>query len=93
MLVLIGIVITVITQSSSAGVAMALVALGTDAISFPQAAALVIGMNVGTTFTAVLATIGGSTAMRQTGFAHVVYNLVTGAIAFLLLGPLTRVSR
>jgi len=86
-LVLIGIAITLVTQSSSAGVAAALVALSAGAISFPQAAAMVIGMDVGTTFTAVLATLGGSTASRQTGYAHVVYNLFTGTIAFFLLGP------
>lgn len=86
-LVLIGIAITLITQSSSAGVATALVALEAGVISFPQAAAMVIGMDVGTTFTAVLATVGGSTAMRQTGLAHVIYNLMTGLLAFALLGP------
>lgn len=84
-LVLIGVAITLVTQSSSAGVATALVALTAGAISFPQAAALVIGMDVGTTFTAALATVGGSRAMRQTGFAHVVYNLITGVSAFALL--------
>jgi len=86
-LVVIGIAITLVTQSSSAGVAGALVALNAGAISFPQAAAMVIGMDVGTTFTAVLATLGGSTASRQTGYAHVVYNLLTGTLAFFLLGP------
>lgn len=84
-LVLLGIVITVITQSSSAGVAFALVALGTGTIALPQAMALVIGMDVGTTFTAALATLGGSNASRKTGYAHVVYNVMTGAMAFLLL--------
>ena len=72
-LVLIGVAITLVTQSSSAGVATAMVALSAGAVSFPQAAAMVIGMDVGTTFTAYLATIGGSTAMRQTGYAHVIY--------------------
>lgn len=89
LLLLIGVAITMVTQSSSAGVATAMVALGAGAISFPQAAAMVIGMDVGTTFTAVLATVGGSTAMRQTGFAHVLYNLMTGVMAFLLLVPYT----
>ena len=86
-MVLIGVAITVITQSSSAGVAAALVALGAGAISFPQAAALVIGMDVGTTVTAVLATIGGGTATKQTGYAHVIYNLFTASVAFFLLIP------
>ncbi|MFC3614743.1 Na/Pi cotransporter family protein [Lutimaribacter marinistellae] len=81
----IGILITLVTQSSSAGVATALAALGAGAINFPQAAALVIGMDVGTTFTALLATVGGSTMTRRTGVAHVIYNLMTAAMAFLLL--------
>ncbi|TNE58692.1 MAG: Na/Pi cotransporter family protein, partial [Alphaproteobacteria bacterium] len=89
-LVALGALITVITQSSSAGVVTALAALGVGAISFPQAAAMVIGMNVGTTITAVLATIGGSTASRRTGYAHVLFNILTGLIAFALLTPLGR---
>lgn len=87
LLVLIGVLITLVTQSSSAGVAAALVALASGTISFPQAAAMVIGMDIGTTFTAALATVGGSTATRQTGYAHVIYNLFTGTVAFFLLGP------
>ncbi len=86
-LLLFGVLITMVTQSSSAGIATALAALGAGAINFPQAAALVIGMNVGTTFTAVLATLGGGTMAKRTGIAHVVYNVMTGAIAFFLLGP------
>lgn len=91
-LVLIGMLITVVTQSSSAGVATALAALGAGAINFPQAAALVIGMDVGTTFTAALATIGGGTMARRTGYAHVIYNVMTGVMAFFLLGPFQLVA-
>lgn len=86
LLVLIGAALTAVTQSSSAGVATALVLLGSGAISFTQAAALVIGMDVGTTVTALMATFGGSRAMRQTGVAHVAYNVLTGAMAFAILG-------
>lgn len=87
LLVAIGIIITLITQSSSAGVATALVALSAGTISFPQAAAMVIGMDVGTTFTAALATLGGGLATRRTGLSHVIYNLLTGLMAFCLLSP------
>ncbi|UWQ85652.1 Na/Pi symporter (plasmid) [Leisingera caerulea] len=86
-LVALGVLITLVTQSSSAGVATALAALSAGAVNFPQAAALVIGMDVGTTFTAVLATLGGGTMARRTGVAHVIYNLMTGVMAFFLLGP------
>ncbi|WDE01438.1 Na/Pi cotransporter family protein [Thalassomonas actiniarum] len=88
-LVALGILITVITQSSSAGVAAALTALYAGAVNFNQAAALVIGMDVGTTITALMATIGTSGGARRTGWAHVVYNLLTAIAALLLLTPYT----
>ncbi len=87
LLVLLGLVITIVTQSSSAGVATALAAVHTNTISLNQAAAMVIGMDVGTTATAALATIGGNVQARRTGFAHVIYNTLTGIGAFLLLTP------
>lgn len=87
LLVGIGIVITLVTQSSSAGVAMAMTALSVGAINFPQAAALVIGMDVGTTATAVIASIGSSEAARRTGFSHTIYNLFTAVAALLMLSP------
>ena len=86
-LVLIGMLFTAITQSSSAGVAAALTALFTGLISFEQAAAMVIGMNIGTTVTAALATIGGSVDARRTGYSHVIFNLLTSIFAFVLLTP------
>lgn len=89
LLVLLGIAITLVTQSSSAGIATAITAVHAGTISFPQAAALVIGMDVGTTATAALATMGGSTAVRRTGFAHVIYNVMTGIAAFWLVVPYT----
>ncbi|MGI9516167.1 MAG: Na/Pi cotransporter family protein [Pirellulaceae bacterium] len=89
LLLLIGVAFTLVTQSSSAGIATALVAVHAGTINFPQAAALVIGMDVGTTATAALATIGGSTDVRRTGFAHVIYNCMTGLGAFLLIAPYT----
>ncbi len=91
LLVLIGVGVTVVTQSSSAGMATALVAVHAGTITFPQAAAMVIGMDVGTTATAALATIGGTTDVRRTGFSHVIYNLLTGCMAFLLLNPYTQI--
>ncbi|NEQ48117.1 MAG: Na/Pi cotransporter family protein [Leptolyngbya sp. SIOISBB] len=86
-LVSLGIVATIITQSSSAGVATTLAALYAGAINFAQAAALVIGMDVGTTVTAVIATLGGSVDARRTGMSHVLYNVITGAIALTLITP------
>lgn len=91
-LVLAGVAMTLLTQSSSAGVAMALSALDAGAITLPQAAALVIGFDIGTTGTALLAALGGSVGMRRTGLAHVLYNVLTGVMAFALLGPFLRLA-
>lgn len=84
-MVLIGFAVTLVTQSSGAGVALALTALNAGAIGFTQAAALVIGMDVGTTSTSAIATVGGSPAVKRTGFSHVVFNVLSAVGAFLLL--------
>ena len=86
-LVALGILATLITQASSAGVAATLTALYLNAINFEQAAALVIGMDVGTTVTAAMASIGGSVNVRRTGMSHIIYNLFTGVMAIFLITP------
>jgi phosphate:Na+ symporter len=85
LLVLLGVVMTVVMQSSSAAVATTLTALHTGTIDLTQAAALVIGQNVGTTVTAGLGSIGASVAAKRTALAHVLFNVLTGLLAFLIL--------
>jgi phosphate:Na+ symporter len=80
-----GMLLTAITQSSSAAMATTLTALHAGSLSLPQAAAMVIGVNVGTTVTAVIAAIGTSLAAKRTALAHLLFNTVTGLIAFLAL--------
>ena len=84
-LVAIGAVVAAVLQSSTAGVAIALVLLDGSSLTLVQAAALVIGMDIGTTSTAVLAAFAGSRDMKRTALAHVAYNLITGVAAFALL--------
>lgn len=84
-LVLIGLVVVTVTQSSTAGMALLLVLLGAGAVSFAQAAAMLIGMNIGTTFTAVLSAVGGSRAMRQAALGNLLFNAGTAVLAFPLL--------
>ncbi|MBX3731502.1 MAG: Na/Pi cotransporter family protein [Verrucomicrobiae bacterium] len=80
-----GILLTVVMQSSSAAVATTLTALQSGAVNFEQAASLVIGAAVGTTVTGVLAAIGGGVPAKRTALAHVVFNLASGLIALVLL--------
>lgn len=85
LLLMLGLAITLVTQSSSVGVAVAITAVHVGNISLTQAAAMVIGMDIGTTVTALLASLGGNVNARRTGSAHVVYNVVTGMAAFTFL--------
>ncbi|MDD3769681.1 MAG: Na/Pi cotransporter family protein [Sulfuricurvum sp.] len=84
-----GLVLTALIQSSSASVAIAQSALFTGILGFDHAAAFVIGANVGTTATAIIGAAGGSSDKKRTAVAHVLFNLFTGIIAFLLLTPIT----
>ena len=88
-----GLLVTLVTQSSSAGVAAALAALHAETITFTQAACLIIGMDVGTTATAVIASVGASIAAKRTAVAHVTFNLLTASIAFALVSPFAHVWR
>jgi phosphate:Na+ symporter len=85
LLVAVGIVMTVVMQSSSAAVATTLAALHADTIDLGQAAALVIGQGIGTTVTAALAIIGASVGARRTGIAHILFNAFAGLVAFASL--------
>ena len=85
----IGLLFSAITQSSSAGVVASLTALYSGIINFNQAACLVIGMDIGTTVTAAMATLGGSVGAKRTGYSHVIYNFLTATMALVILNPYT----
>jgi phosphate:Na+ symporter len=90
LLMLVGIAMTVVMQSSSAAVATTMAALHTGAVDFDQACSLVIGQAVGTTSTAAIAALGATTPARRTALAHVLFNLGTALVALLLLPVFTR---
>jgi phosphate:Na+ symporter len=92
MLVLIGALMTVLLQSSSAAVALTLTALFSGAIGLEQAAYLVIGQNLGTTVKAVLAAIGASVPAQRTAVAHILFNLAAALLAFLAVNQLLNLS-
>jgi len=85
LLVLVGAVMTTLTQSSSAAMALILTAVAGGVLPLTGAAAMVIGANIGTTSTAVLAVIGATANARRVAAAHVIFNVVT---AFIALGIL-----
>lgn len=81
----IGIVLTVLMQSSSAALAVTLTATAGGLIPLTAAAAMVIGANVGTTTTGLFAVIGATAPAKRAASAHVVFNLISGLVAFILL--------
>ena len=82
---LVGVLMTVLMQSSSASIAIALTAVQGGLIGAQGAAAVVIGANIGTTFTALLAAVGATPNARRAAAAHVIFNLITASVALALL--------
>jgi phosphate:Na+ symporter len=82
---LIGFIMTALLQSSSAVIAIALTAAVGGMLTVEAGAALIVGANVGTTTTALLAVIGATSNVRRVAVSHVAFNLLTGVVAIALL--------
>lgn len=84
---LIGTVLTVVIQSSSATMALTLIMCAQGWIPFELAAAMVLGENIGTTITANLAAIVGNYRAKQTARAHLIFNLLGVSWMLILFYP------
>lgn len=84
--VMVGTVLTVIIQSSSATMALTLVMCYNGLIPFEMAAAMVLGENIGTTITANLAALVANVTAKRTARAHLIFNSF-GVIWMLILFP------
>jgi phosphate:Na+ symporter len=85
MQLLFGILMTMVMQSSSASTVIAITAAQSGMIDITGAAAVVIGANVGTTVTAVIAVIGATPNAKRAATAHVLFNIVIATFGFSLL--------
>lgn len=74
--VLIGTAMTILVQSSTAAMTMTLAMLAVGALSFEQAAMIVLGENIGTTITAYLASIGGNLNSKRASRVHIMFNVI-----------------
>ncbi len=72
---LIGTLLTVVVQSSSATMAITLVMCSKGWIPFDLAAAMVLGENIGTTITANLAAIPANVSAKRAALSHLVFNV------------------
>jgi phosphate:Na+ symporter len=85
---LIGVVVTVIMQSSSATLVLIITALATSQVSYENALALSIGANVGTTITAIIGSLGANIDGKRLAGAHLIFNIITALIAILSINYL-----
>ena len=87
---IIGMIITALVQSSWAVGVMTLAALSSNIITFEAGYAIILGANIGTTFTALIASLTWSTAKRQIWIANVLFNIITVWIGIIFFYPYIR---
>jgi phosphate:Na+ symporter len=83
---LVGCILTMIVQSSSATLGITIGLASTGVIEFQTAAALVMGENIGTTITAWLASLGTTATAKRAAYAHVFFNVI-GTTWFIAMFP------
>jgi phosphate:Na+ symporter len=88
-LVVVGLAMTALMQSSTAAVAVTLSAYFAGAVGLDQACALIIGQNIGTATSSGLAAIGASTTAKRLAIAYVLFKLIAAVIALALFPVVT----
>ena len=83
--ILIGILITVVIQSSAATLAIVITALNADSITYVNAIALAIGANVGTTLTTILASFASNENGKRVALIHFLFNLISATFITILI--------
>ena len=82
----IGLLATVIMQSSHATLVLIITALASQQITYENGLALAIGSNVGTTITAIIGSLSSNYQGRRLAGAHLIFNLFTGLVAIVFIG-------
>ena len=88
LLILLGIVFTAIVQSSSAVTGLVIVMVGQGALKTGNALFIILGSNIGTCITAIIATIGTSTNAKRTGIIHLLFNIIGTVLFTSIIWPL-----
>ncbi len=86
--VLVGLVITMIIQSSAATFAIVMIMCGKGWISFEMGCAMVLGSNIGTTITPILASLGANSAAKKAALGHLLFNCFGTVWALAFIYPL-----
>lgn len=88
----VGMVITAIIQSSAATFAIVLIMCTKGWISFDLACAVVLGSNIGTTITTLLASMSGNVAAKRTAMGHLLFNLFGIVWTLAVFYPFVRLN-
>ncbi len=72
----VGCVATMIVQSSSATLGVTIALAQTHIIEYETAAGLILGLNIGTTITAFLASLGATVNARRAAYSHIIFNIM-----------------
>ncbi|WP_198304518.1 Na/Pi cotransporter family protein [Arcobacter vandammei] len=83
--ILIGLIITIVIQSSAATLAIIITALNVESITYINALALAIGANVGTVLTAVLASLTSTQDAKRVAGSHVVFNVISATLITIFI--------
>lgn len=87
-LIVVGVAMTAVMQSSTAAIAVTLSAQYAGALGLDQACALIIGQNIGTATSSAMAAIGASSTAKRLALAYILFKLIAALIA-LALFPVT----
>ena len=90
--VLVGVILTAIIQSSAATFAIVLIMCTKGWISFDLACAVVLGSNIGTTVTPLLASMSGNVAAKRTAMGHLLFNLFGLVWTLAVFYPFVRLN-
>lgn len=89
---LVGVVLTMIIQSSAATFAITLIMCSKGWIGFDLSCAIVLGSNIGTTITPILASLSGNTAAKRTAMGHLLFNLLGTVWCMTLFYPFVNLT-
>jgi phosphate:Na+ symporter len=87
-LIVVGLLMTAVMQSSTAAIAVTLSAHYAGAVGLDQACALIIGQNIGTATSSALAAIGASSTAKRLALAYILFKVIAAVIAVVLF-PVT----
>ena len=85
LLILIGAIFTALIQSSSAATGVVITMVGTNVLPLDLALFIILGANIGTCVTALLASVGANSNSKRVAFIHFIFNVIGSAMFAALI--------